>query len=116
LERVVVQERKSTTSKALIGTLVVGALLAGAVVWLVTQRGSRSDEVAVQGETVTNVEIDKTLKGSKTKKVGGKGGVVGTSGGFPILAGGMSCEAAQAAYVEEMKIGERGQADLTAGQ
>jgi hypothetical protein len=42
--------------------------------------------------------------------------VIGTSGGFPILAGGTSCEAAQAAYVEEMSIGgSKGPADLTAG-
>ena len=116
LERVVVQERKSTTSKALIGTIVVGALLAGGAVWFLTQRGSRSDEIAVQSETVTNIEIESGLKGSNTKKGGGKGGVIGTSGGYPILGGGMSCEAAQAAYVEEMKIGTKGQADLTAGQ
>jgi hypothetical protein len=39
------------------------------------------------------------------------------AGGIPILSGGMSCEAAQAAYVEEMSMGgPRGQADLTAGQ
>ena len=33
LERTVVQERKSTASKALIGMGVVGALLAGAAAW-----------------------------------------------------------------------------------
>jgi hypothetical protein len=43
--------------------------------------------------------------------------VVGNSGGIPILAGGGSCEAAQAAYIEEMSVGgPRGQADLTQGQ
>jgi eukaryotic-like serine/threonine-protein kinase len=117
LERTVVQERKSTTSKALIGSIVVIALVAGAAAWFITQRGARSDEIAVQGETVTNVETDAVLKASKSAKGGrGKGGVVGTSGGFPILAGGTSCEAAQAAYVEEMTIGGgKGQADLTAG-
>ena len=116
LERVVVQERKSTTSKALIGSIVVGALLAGAGVWFLTQRGSRSDEIAVQGETVTSIETDAGLKVPKSAKKGGKGGIVGTSGGYPILAGGMSCEAAQAAYVEEMSIGgAKGPADLTAG-
>lgn len=117
LERVVVQERKSTTSKALIGTVVVGALLAGAAVWFLTQRGSRSDEIAVQGETVTSVDTDAGLKvPANAKRGGGRGGVIGTSGGFPILAGGTSCEAAQAAYVEEMSIGgPKGQADLTAG-
>jgi eukaryotic-like serine/threonine-protein kinase len=33
-----------------------------------------------------------------------------------MLAGGLSCEAAQNSYVEEMKMGQRGQADITAGQ
>jgi hypothetical protein len=33
-----------------------------------------------------------------------------------MLAGGMSCEAAVASYNEEMKMGQRGQADITAGQ
>jgi eukaryotic-like serine/threonine-protein kinase len=116
LERVVVQERRSTTSKALLGSLVVGALVAGATVWFMIQRGSRSDEIAVQGETVTNIETEGGLKAPKSAKKGGKGGVIGTSGGFPILAGGSSCEAAQAAYVEEMSIGgAKGPADLTAG-
>jgi eukaryotic-like serine/threonine-protein kinase len=117
LERTVVQERKSTTSKALIGSIVVGALVLGGGAWFLKQRGARSDEIAVQGEQATNVETDAVLKGSKNPKVGGgRGGVVGTSGGYPILAGGTSCEAAQAAYVEEMTIGGgKGQADLTAG-
>jgi hypothetical protein len=115
LERVVVQERKSVTSKALLGTIVVGALVAGATIWFLTQRGSRSDRIAVQGETVTNIETQGGLKAPKNSKQGGKG-VIGTSGGFPILAGGTSCEAAQAAYVEEMSIGgAKGPADLTAG-
>jgi eukaryotic-like serine/threonine-protein kinase len=116
LERVVVQERRSTTSKALVGSIVVGALVAGATVWFLVQRGSRSDEIAVQSETVTSIETEGGLKAPKSAKKGGKGGVIGTSGGFPILAGGMSCEGAQAAYVEEMNIGgAKGPADLTAG-
>ena len=43
--------------------------------------------------------------------------MVGKSGGYPILGGGQSCEAARNAYVEEMTMGgPKGQADLTAGQ
>ncbi len=118
LERTVVQERKSTTSKALIGTAAVGALLALAAVWFLTQRGKKSDEIAVHGETVTNIETDAGLKVPKVaKKAGGGRGVVGVSNGIPILAGGTSCEGAMAAYNEEMTIGGgKGQADLTAGQ
>lgn len=117
IERVVVEERKSTTSKALIGTAVVGALLVAAAVWFLTQRGSKDDAIAVHGETVTNIETDAGLKVPKKAAGSGKGGVVGVSGGIPILAGGTSCEAAVARYNEEITIGgSKGQADLTAGQ
>ena len=117
IERVVVEERKSTTSKALIGVGVVGALLVIAVVWFLTQRGSKSDRIAVQGETVTNIETDAGLKVPKRKHHRGRGGVVGSQGGIPILAGGTSCEAALAAYNEEISIGgKKGPADITAGQ
>ncbi len=116
LERTVVQERKSTTSKALIGTGVVGAILVAAGVWFLTQRGSKDDAIAVHGETVTNIETDGGLKVPK-KRRGGRGGVVGVSNGIPILGGGMSCEGAVARYNEEITIGgQKGQADLTAGQ
>jgi eukaryotic-like serine/threonine-protein kinase len=116
LERVVVQETRSTRGKALLGMAGVGALLVAAGVWFITQRGQRSDAVAIEGETATDIELDGGLNVSKRKRAG-RGGVVGTSGGFPILAGGMSCESAQAAYVEEMKIGGgKGPADITGGQ
>jgi hypothetical protein len=116
IERVVVAETRSTRSKALFGVAVVGALLVAAAVWFLTQRGRLADDIAVVGETATNVEVDGGLKVPKgARKRGGR--VVGSQGGFPILAGGMSCEAAQAAYVEEMSIGgPRGQADITGGQ
>jgi hypothetical protein len=116
IERVVVQESRSTRGKALLGLLIVGALLAGAGVWFLTARGKKNDDVAVQTETSTSIETNAGLTG--TGKKGGKGGrVVGKSGGFPILGGGQSCESAQAAYVEEMSVsGPRGQADITGGQ
>lgn len=116
LERTVVREQRSTRGKAFFGIIAVGALLAAGVVWYFTVRGAKKDDLDVMGETATNVEMEGDLKGKK--RLGGAkgGGVVGTQGGFPILGGGMSCEAAQNAYVEEMKIGQRGQADITAGQ
>ncbi len=116
IDRVVVQESRSTRGKAFIGIAVVGALVVAAGVWFLTARGRQSDEVAVQSETLSNIEVDGGLTSSKK---GGRGGarIVGKSGGFPILGGGQSCESAQAAYVEEMSMGgPKGQADLTAGQ
>jgi hypothetical protein len=116
IDRVVVQEARSTRSKAFLGILLVGTVLVAAALWFLKVRGKRSDEVAVQGDTASNVEIDGGLSGTR-RKGGGGGRVIGKSGGFPILGGGMSCEAASAAYVEEMNVGgPRGQADITAGQ
>lgn len=115
IERVVVQESRSTRGKALIGVLGVGALLIVAGLWFLKVRANRSDDVAVQVDTQSNIETDAGLNSGKSKKGGGR--VVGHSGGFPILGGGQSCEAAQASYVEEMNVGgPRGQADITGGQ
>jgi hypothetical protein len=118
LERSVVQESRSTTGKALFGLVIVGALLAAAAVWFFAVRGRKSDEIAVHGDTVTNVETDAGLNVPTRRRRGGRGGVVGRSGNFPLLGGGMSCEAAQAAYVEEYKIGAGSNvpADLSANQ
>jgi hypothetical protein len=116
IERVVVQESRSTRGKAFFGVILVGALLAAGAVWFLTARGARKDEVDVQALTLSDIELDGGLSGSK--KAGGGGRVVSRGpGGIPILGGGMTCEAAQAAYVEEMNVGgPKGQADLTAGQ
>jgi hypothetical protein len=116
LESSVVREQRSTRGKAFFGIIALGALLAAGVVWFLTVRGSKKDDIDVQGETALNIETEGDLKGGKRAGGANKGGVIGRQGGFPILGGGMSCEAAQNAYVEEMKIGQRGQADITAGQ
>jgi hypothetical protein len=116
IDRVVVQEARSTRSKAFLGILLVGSVLVAAGIWFLTVRGRKSDDIAVHGDTASNVEVDGGLVGSK-RRGGGGGRVVGKSGGYPMLGSGMSCEAAQSAYVEEMNVGgPRGQADLTAGQ
>jgi len=115
LHAAVAKESRHTAGKAVFGLVALGALLLGGVIWFMTARGAKSDRIAVVEETAANVESD---VGLKVKKRAGGGGVVGRSaGGIPILGGGMSCEAAQNAYVEEMKMGSpQGQADLTAGQ
>jgi hypothetical protein len=116
IDRVVVKETRSTRGKALLGILLVGALLAAGGVWFLTQVGAKSDAIAVQGETAANIESDAVLNTKKRAGPGGRG-VVGTKGGFPMLGGGMSCEGARAAYVEQMSVGgPKGQADITAGQ
>ncbi len=117
IERVVVEESRSTRGKTLIGVLGVGALLVIAGLWFLKARANRNDEVAVQVDSQSNIETDAGLNTKKSHKAGGGGHVVGHSGAFPILGGGQSCEAAQASYVEEMSVGgPRGQADITGGQ
>jgi hypothetical protein len=116
IEKTAESEKKSTVGKALLGLITIGLLLVGAAAWLLVKVGARKDTVAVQSDTVTNVEAEGNLNVPKGAK--GKGGrVVGSAGGIPILAGGMSCEAAQSAYVEEMNVGgPKGPADITASQ
>ncbi len=116
LQQAVVQESRSTMGKTVIGLAAVGALLAAGGVWFMQSRGAKSDAIEVVEETSANVESEQGLNLKKGARAGGGGAIRGSSGGFPQLAGGMSCEAAQAAYVQEMKIGEKGQADLSVGQ
>ncbi len=115
VDRGVAQDSKRTKSKAFVGILVLGVLLLGAGAWFVTQVGTRSDEVAVHVDQASNVEAEGELAAKKgAAAAGGKRSrVVGKSGNIPLLAGGQSCEGAQAAYVEEMKMAGGGQADIT---
>lgn len=118
IEQVVVEEKKSTRSKAIAGIAVVGVLLAVMVIWLLKQQGAKDDTVAVQGESVTNIETQGGLKidPKKLRKAGGKGVSV-ASDGTPVLSGGGSCESAVAAYNEVLNMGDKkGQADITRGQ
>lgn len=112
----VARESRSTMGKAFLGAAAVLVLVAiGGFLYMQTRK-AKNDEVAVIEETAANVESDQGL--TSKKKFGGSkgGGVQGTVGGFPQLSGGMSCEAAQNAYVQEMKMGEKGKPDLTVGQ
>ncbi|MRG90485.1 hypothetical protein [Polyangium spumosum] len=113
LEAVVVAERKGTQYKALIGLAVIGVLGAGFAGWLLSKRGSKDDSKEVQGDSVVAVEVDAGLGKGKSGPAGG-GGVVGGGGGkYPTLGGGMSCEGAQARYVEDYS--KDAPPDLTAG-
>lgn len=117
IEKTVETEKNSTRGKALVGITAVGVLLVAGGAWFLVKAGTRKDDVAVQSDTATSVEAEGSLNIGKNK--GGKGGrrVVGEQGGVPLLAGGMSCEAAQAAYVEEINIGgAKVAADITSSQ
>ncbi|MBK9263388.1 MAG: hypothetical protein IPM54_26735 [Polyangiaceae bacterium] len=113
LEEVVVKERQGTQYKALIGAAVVGVLVAGFAGWLVSKRGSRKENTVVQGDKVVTVDVDGGLSGSNKSGGPNAGGGSFNSGGRPVLAGGMSCEGAQAKYVEDYS--KDAPPDLTAG-
>jgi eukaryotic-like serine/threonine-protein kinase len=90
IDRVVVQESRSTRGKAIFGIAIVGALLVGGAVWFFTVRGSKKDDVALMDDTMSNIELDGGINASG-KRGGGAGGkrVVGRGpGGVPILGGG----------------------------
>jgi eukaryotic-like serine/threonine-protein kinase len=118
IDRVVVAESRSTKGKTIFGLALLGAFLAAGAVWFLTKRGAKSDEVEMMDDTMSNIEVDGGLNATGKRAGGGGKRVVGRGpGGVPILSGGMSCEAAQNAYVEEMSVGgPRGQADITGGQ
>jgi hypothetical protein len=114
LAHAVKSESRRTAGKTLVGLAGIFVILAGVGAWYLQSRGQKNDQIKVVEEVAANVESDQGLK--STKKGGGGARVKGTVGGFPQLSGGMSCESAQAAYMEEMKMGEKGRADLTVGQ
>ncbi|HEU4409651.1 MAG TPA: hypothetical protein VFS43_30630 [Polyangiaceae bacterium] len=115
MERTIVAEKKATLGKALAGGGVLLALVGAAVVWVVRERGARSDEVRIEGDRAVSVEVQGGAR--RANKPAGAAGPGGRpAGGYPSLPGGLSCEAAQARYTEEMRIGEKGAPDLSVGQ
>lgn len=119
LEAVVVKEKQGSQTKALVGVALVGVLLAGFLGLWLRQRASREKDLVVHGETAIAVDVDAGLSaGAKAAPQGGRvaGGPSPGGGSYPVLSGGSSCEAAQARYVEEYKLGGgNGAPDLTAG-
>lgn len=121
LEAVVVAEKKGTQYKALIGATIIGVLAsAGLGLWF-RNKQNRERELQVQADRALAVDIDGGLSGKRQPGGGagvpGGGGVApGGGGDHPVLAGGMSCEGAQAKYVEDYsKMGAGVPPDLSAG-
>jgi eukaryotic-like serine/threonine-protein kinase len=117
LDAVVSAEKQGTQYKALAGLALMGVIVAAGVGWWLREKSNKERELAVQGATDrTAIEVDAGLGGGQAKPGGGGSGVRASGGGnYPTLSGGMSCEGAQARYVEEYKIGNNGAPDLTAG-
>ncbi|MGK3993657.1 hypothetical protein [Sorangium sp. So ce1024] len=115
LDAVVSAEKQGTQYKALIGMALMGVILAAGAGWWYRERANEERELAVQGATDrVAIEVDAGLDTAKGAKRAG-GARPSGGGSYPSLGGGMSCEAAQARYVEEYKLGNNGPPDLTAG-
>ncbi|KYF99985.1 hypothetical protein BE20_57320 [Sorangium cellulosum] len=115
LDAVVTAEKQGTQYKALLGMALMGVILAAGAGWWYRERSHKESELAVQGATDrVAIEVDAGLGSTKAARAGG-GARPSGGGSYPTLGGGMSCEAAQARYVEEYKLGNNGPADLTAG-
>lgn len=120
LEAVVSAEKKGTQYKALIGGTIIALAAAAALGLWMRDKKNRERELAVQSDQALSVDVDGGLGAGKTP--GGGGGVPGPggvnvgAGNHPVVAGGSSCEAAQARYVEDYsKMGAGIPPDLSAG-
>jgi eukaryotic-like serine/threonine-protein kinase len=117
LEAVVVAEKRGMQYKTLIGAAVLGLIAAAALGWWARERANSKRDQVVHGDEARNIEVDAGLGTGKDGKPGVGGGKFtgGGSGSFPQIAGGGSCEAAQAKYVEEFNLqGGNGKPDLGA--
>lgn len=121
-EAVVAAESKTTRTKAVVASTVVGALvlaLGGSFAYRTHQR--HQAELVAQGQRADQIVSDGSLALSTAAKGPGARGPGGTrpagGGNYPVLSGSMSCEGAQARYVEEYKMGNGADTppDLTAG-
>ncbi len=118
MERTIVAEKKATLGKALAGGGLLLVLVGAGVVWVVREQAARSDEVRIEGDRAVSVEVQGGVK-RPGKPAGGANAGPGRpppAGGYPSLPGGLSCEGAQARYVEEMRIGEKGPPDISGAQ
>lgn len=121
LEAVVVAEKRGTQYKAILGVGIVGVLVAAGAGYWYREKSAKERETKVQADNAVAIDVSGGLAGTAKAGPGGGrpgGGTMpgGGSGNYPVLAGGMSCEAAQARYSEEYKIGGgTGQPDLSAG-
>jgi hypothetical protein len=110
VQRVVQAEKKGTAAKSTIAIVVVVALVAGAVLWYRTVRGSRNDDVELADDpNALDLALDGGVHGVG-RRGGHHGGGGGGGGGF---ASGMSYEQAIASNNTQVTIGQASAPDLT---
>jgi hypothetical protein len=109
VERVAQVEKKRTMATSTIAIATVLGLLAVGVLWFITARGLRKDNVELADDpNLVDLQLDGGVKGTARRGPGRAGG--GGGGGF---SGGMSYEAALASNNQQMAIGQASGPDLT---
>ena len=98
-------ERQRAQWKVLTGVTLLGLVVAGGAGYWLRERARSENEQKLRAQEATNVDADAALSAGKGEgKPGGVGGPwTGGGGGgkHPVVAGGGSCEAARAKYVED---------------
>lgn len=117
LDKVIVAEKKATTGKALIGGAVVAGILGISIIGFWKLSGTKENKLTIDDPQAVAVDVDGGVKGGKTgtNAAGGPGGRLPSTGGRPVLPGGMSCEGARSKYTEELKLDGK-TPDISAGQ
>jgi eukaryotic-like serine/threonine-protein kinase len=106
-------EKKSSVAKIIVGALLAAALLSVGVYFVIKQVGARKDGGDFGDDpSVVDISGGGSLKGNAKPKPGGKGGG-GGGGGF---VGGMSYEQAIASNNQEITMGAKAGPDLTDAQ
>lgn len=110
-------EKKSSVAKIVVGALLAAALLSVGVFFVIKQVGSRKDgsELSDDPSAVDLSGAGGALKGGKKPAAGGKG--AGAGGGAPAgFVGGMSFEQALNSNNQEITMGAKSGPDLTDAQ
>jgi hypothetical protein len=108
-------EKKTGFAKAALGIALVAIPLLGGGYWLFKKVGSRSDDVAVEDDSIVDLSIEGGIRGHSRKAGGGHGGGGGGGGGGSYPPG-MSFEQALNTNNQEITIGANQVPDLTNAQ
>ncbi len=103
LEAVVVAEKTGLRLKALVGVGLIVILGAAGVGFWLRKRANSTSQENVRADNATVIDsaggLGSAKSDGKTPAAGGHWS--GNAGSYPVVAGGKSCEAARASYVED---------------
>lgn len=107
-------EGTSARRKTMLALAALGAVAAAGAIWFVTARGTKADVQVLGADEGTNIETDAGVEAAKKRRR--PGGGVGSAAGAGV-PGGLSCEAAQEQFIDEVDMsGRAAPADITRDQ